>query len=64
VLVKGNKITPQVLKCILKEEKNCIQTPEELFITRMAEAPASSAIFALVVKLHCPRCTKMISPVS
>lgn len=30
----------------------------------MAEAPASSAIFALVVKLQFPRCTKMTSPTS
>ena len=35
-----------------------------LLIMRMAEAPAASATFALVVKLQFPRCTRIISPVS
>uniref|UniRef100_A0A2P2IPQ9 Uncharacterized protein MANES_01G256100 n=1 Tax=Rhizophora mucronata TaxID=61149 RepID=A0A2P2IPQ9_RHIMU len=35
-----------------------------LFIMSTADAPAISATFALVVKLHLPRCTTTTSPVS
>ena len=38
--------------------------PVWLLMMRTAEAPASSATFALVVKLQLPRYTKMTSPVS
>lgn len=44
-----------------EEKKNYIQIPVRLFMMRMAEALASSAIFALAVKLQFPRCTKMTS---
>ncbi|KAF5801274.1 hypothetical protein HanXRQr2_Chr06g0246241 [Helianthus annuus] len=36
--------------------------PVRLLIIRIAEAPAASATFALVVKLQFPRCTRIISP--
>lgn len=41
-----------------------MQTPVLLFIMRMAEAFASSAKFALAVKLQPPLCTRIASPVS